>query len=209
VNLASADRAAGVPVVLTWSARDAGGGGVATYDVARSIDGRPFSMIATGLTSASLAVSLPPGHAYRFKVRARDRAGNVGRWQPGATLWPALVQQGSRALAYRDAWRLATNAGYSGGSSASTSVRGAVVRYSFTGRSIAWVTTRGPERGAVRVYVDGAYVTTVDTRAGSTAPRFVAFSRTWSRVGTHTIRLVAVGTTARPRVDVDAFGVLR
>ena len=61
----------------------------------------------------------------------------------------------------------------------------------------------------MRVYVDGEYVATVDTRAGSPTPRHVAFSRTWSRVGTHTIRLVAVGTTARPRVDLDALEVLR
>jgi hypothetical protein len=182
---------------------------VASYDVARSIDGRPFRVIASGLASASLAVSLPPGHAYRFKVRARDRAGNVGGWQAGPALWPALVQQGSGALTYREAWRVVTHPGYSGGTTASTSVGGAVARYAFTGRSIAWVTTGGPDRGAVRIYVDGDYVATVDTRARSSIARFVAFSRTWSRVGTHTIRLVAVGTTSRPRVDLDAFEVLR
>jgi len=209
VSLASPDRAAGVLGMLTWSARDVGGAGVASYDVARSVEGRAFSMVATGLTSAALAVSMPPGHGYRFRVRARDRAGNVGEWQAGPTLRPALVQQGSGALAYRETWRLVTHAGYSGGTTAATSVKGASVRYTFTGRSVAWVTTRGPDRGAVRIYVDGDYVATVDTRARSSIARFVAFSRTWSRAGTHTIRLVALGTTTRPRVDLDAVEVLR
>jgi hypothetical protein len=209
VSLASPDRAAGLPGVLTWSARDAGGAGVASYDVARSVEGRPFTVIASGLTSASLAVSLTPGLAYRYRVRARDRAGNLGEWQAGPTLRPALVQQGSRALVYRAPWRVVTHAGFSGGTTAATSVEGAAARYTFTGRSVAWVTTRGPDRGAVRIYVDGEYVATVDTRARSSVARFVAFSRTWSRAGTHTIRLVAVGTASRPRVDLDAFEVLR
>ncbi len=200
---------AGVLATLTWSARDVGGAGVASYDVARSRNGGPFSIIASGLTAASLAVSFQPGHGYRFRVRARDRAGNVGGWQAGATLRPVLVQQASGDMAYREAWKLVTHPGFSGGSTASTWTLGAVLRYTFTGRSVAWVTTRGPDRGAVRIYVDGRYVGTVDARAGSSGARFVAYSRTWSRVGTHSLRLVVVGTSGRPRVDVDAIEVLR
>lgn len=208
-TLASTDRAAGLLATLTWSARDFGGAGVASYDIARSVDGRSFGVIASGQTAASLAVSIAPGHAYRFKVRARDRAGNVGRWQAGPTVRPALVQQASGALTYRRSWKLATNPGYSGGSAAYTSTPGAVLRFTFTGRAVAWVTHRARDRGAVRVYVDGKHVGTVDTRAGSPSARFVAFSRSWSRVGTHTLRLVVVGTTGRPRVDLDALEVLR
>ena len=209
VSLASADRMAGVLGTLAWSARDVGGAGVASYDVARSRDGGPFSTIASRITAASLAVSLPPGHAYRFRVRARDRAGNLGAWQTGPWLAPALVQQGSGALTYRGTWRLGTNASYSGGSAAFSPAPGTVVRYTFTGRAVAWVTHKAPDRGAVRVYVDGRYVATVDTRAGSPSARFVAFSRSWSRVGTHSLRLVVVGTAGRPRVDLDAVEVLR
>ena len=67
----------------------------------------------------------------------------------------------------------------------------------------------GPNRGAARIYIDGDLVTTVDLNDPQRTYRYVAFTKTWSSVGTHTIRIVAVGTPGHPRVDVDAFGVLR
>ena len=42
-----------------------------------------------------------------------------------------------------------------------------------------------------------------------TTYRAVAWQRTWSTSATRTIRLVVVGTSGRPRVDLDAFAVLR
>jgi hypothetical protein len=81
--------------------------------------------------------------------------------------------------------------------------------YSFTGRAIALVTTKAPARGAFRVYVDGAYVTTVDLYRPSTAFRQVVWATSWASAGSHTMKLVVVGTAGRPRVDVDALLVLR
>jgi len=57
----------------------------------------------------------------------------------------------------------------------------------------------------VAVYVDGTYQATINLGAASATYRFVAFSKTWSSTGTHTIKVVAVGA----RVDVDAFGIIR
>jgi hypothetical protein len=209
VGLASTSTGTGILASLTWTARDTGGAGLASYDVRRSRDGGAFAVIAARVTARSLAVSLPPGHSYRFEVRPRDRAGNVGAWRAGPTLRPSLVQQGNAAIAYGGAWRLGTSTGYSAGSDVFTIAAGARARYTFTGRGIAWVTTKGPDRGAVKVYVDGILVATVDTRAPTLGFRAVAFARTWSTSGTHTLKLVAVGTAGRPRIDVDAFEVLR
>ena len=39
--------------------------------------------------------------------------------------------------------------------------------------------------------------------------RRVIFQRAWGSVGTHTIKVVPVGTAGHPRVDIDAFVVLR
>jgi hypothetical protein len=86
---------------------------------------------------------------------------------------------------------------------------GASVRLTFTGRGVAWVTTTSPGRGAVRVYLDGRYLGTVDTSSRAARYRVVAFSRSWAEVGRHTLRLELVGTPGRPRVDIDAFDVLR
>ena len=76
-----------------------------------------------------------------------------------------------------------------------------------TGRSIALVTTKAPTRGTVKVYVNGTYVATVDLYATTTKYRALAWQKTWSTSGTRTVKLVVVGTSGRPRVDLDAFAV--
>ena len=82
------------------------------------------------------------------------------------------------------------------------------MRYTFTGRAIALVSTVGPAHGAVKIYLDGKYVTTVDTGATTSADRHVVWSHAWSASGSHTLKLVVVRTPGRPRVDVDAVLVL-
>jgi hypothetical protein len=63
-------------------------------------------------------------------------------------------------------------------------------------------------RGSAEVYVDGVLAATVDLDGPTTMYRYVAFSKVWSAVGTHTIKIVSLGSPV-PRVDIDAFGVIR
>ena len=106
-------------------------------------------------------------------------------------------------------WQRIAGSGFAAGNVRRATAAGASAKYTFTGRAIAWVTTRGPDHGAVRIYVDGTLVGTVDARATTPGFRFIAWSRTWASSGTHTLRLVVVGTASRPRADVDAFEILR
>jgi len=55
------------------------------------------------------------------------------------------------------------------------------------------------------VYVDGAYRHTIDLHAATYQARRLAFVQRWSANGSHTLRIVVVGTAGHPRVDVDAF----
>ena len=71
------------------------------------------------------------------------------------------------------------------------------------------VAPRGPGRGRVLVYVDGAYAGTVNLWAAVGYAKAIVFSRSWGAAGDHRIRLVVAGTRGHPRVDVDAFAVLR
>jgi hypothetical protein len=208
-SLGSSSTTAPLPARLGLAASDAGGAGVATFDVARSVNGKAYKVIASGVTGPTLAVSLTPGKTYRFRVRARDALGNVGAWVTGPTLRPQLVQQTSGGIRWKGTWRSSSSSAFSGGSVRSTTAAGAVARYTFTGRAIGLVTTLSPSRGAVKVYLDGAYITTLDLAAPSVAARRLVFSRSWSTSATHTIKLVAVGTAGRPRIDLDAFAVLR
>jgi hypothetical protein len=79
----------------------------------------------------------------------------------------------------------------------------------FTGRGIAWVTGRAPNRGIAQIRVDGVFVATVDLRAASVSARLTAYSKTWSAVGKHKLSIGILGTIGRPSVVVDAFLILR
>ena len=127
----------------------------------------------------------------------------------GPSLRPALLQQTHATISYRGAWRRGSGGHYSRLTDTFSTTAGASAKLTFTGRSIAWVTTLGPDRGAVKVFVDGRHVATVDTRASGLRFRQVAWSRTWATSGTHTLKLVVVGTPGRPRAHVDAVEVIR
>jgi hypothetical protein len=199
---------ASVRASVTWSGADAGGSGVRDYDVARSVDGAAFAVVASAVTGTAYAANLAPGHTYRFEVRARDRAGNIGSWKAGAVLKPALTQQTSTAVHWSGSSTTASSSSYSGGSVRYLRAAGAYATYTTSARSLSFVTTKGPGRGTARIYVDGVLKATVQLNASTYTYRFVAFAASWSSVGTHTIRVVSVGTPV-VRVDVDAFGVIR
>ncbi|MGH2406704.1 MAG: N-acetylmuramoyl-L-alanine amidase [Candidatus Limnocylindrales bacterium] len=197
------------PVQIAWSGSDTGGSGLSVYDLARSIDGGSYATIGLGLTPASYLLTLPTGHTYRFRTRARDHAGNTGAWVYGATIRPLQVQNSSSSIVYSGSWHTGTFASYSGGTVRYASGSGASARLTTSARSLAFVTTRGPTRGAAKIYVDGVYITTVDLYAASNSYRFVAFSRSWTSLGRHTLTVVVVGTSGRPRVDLDLFEVVQ
>jgi spore germination protein YaaH len=209
VTVASSSTSSGLFSTLTWSAVDPGGAGVLSYDLRRSVDGAAFATLLSGVHTTSMYLALTPGHAYRFEVRARDKAGNLGGWVAGPTIRAYLPQQTYAGLTWKGTWKSATLASCSGGSVRYATAAGASAAYSFTGRAIAWVTTLGPDRGAAKIYVDGVLVTTIDLHATSTSYRRVAFAKSWSAAGTHSLRIVVVATAGRPRVDVDAFEVIR
>ena len=197
-----------IPVLLTWTATDAGASGIRGYDVARSSDGGAFAVIRSGLPGASLAIGVAPGHSYRFEVRATDKASNRSAWMAGSTFSPALVQQTS-GVVYGGTWATASSPAYSGGSARYSGGAGAWASYSFTGRGIEAFLTRGPTRGQVRIYVDGVLISTTDLYAATASGPLAAFVRTFSTSAAHTIKLVVVGTAGRPTVVLDAFGVIR
>jgi N-acetylmuramoyl-L-alanine amidase-like protein len=189
---------------LDWFGSDVGPAGIARYDLARSVDGGPFSIIGTPTSNVAVAW-LSPWHDYRFEVRGRDKAGNVGAWKAGPTFRAKLIQQTKPKVVFSGSTRSAASAAYSGGSERQLLAAGSAARLTFVGRSVSFVSTRDTNRGSARIYIDGVFVTTIDL-SGSPAHRFVAFTKAWGSAGTHTIRVVAVGTG---RVGVDAFGVLR
>lgn len=195
---------------LTWSGSDLDGSGIDHYTLARSSDGGTlWSTIMSSTSGTSTSLTLPTSGSVRYRVRAVDVVGNVGPWMAGPVLSPRLVQQSSLAIRYRGSWRHDASKAFSGGTADFTKVPRAKAKYTFRGRSIGFVTTTAPHRGAVKVYVNGVYQTTVDLGASSPTNRVVAWQRTWSSRTTRTIKLVGIGSARHRRIDLDAFVVLR
>jgi hypothetical protein len=197
-----------VPARLVWTGADPHGSGVARYIVQRSVAGGAWATVSSTLRSPTLDVSLSPGVRYQFRAKAVDYAGNSGSgWAYGTAFTARIVQQTSTAVRFSTGWSTVSNAAYLGGTAKGRSVIGAAASFTFSGRAVGFVTTVGPLRGRVKVYVDGTYARTVDLYATTNRYRTLAFSWGWSAIGTHTIRLVLAGPSSRPRVDVDAFVV--
>jgi uncharacterized protein YkwD len=74
----------GVETTISWRGADvklsSHTAGIATLDVARSIDGGPWVKILRRTTAREHTWLLEAGHQYAFRVHARDRVGNISTW---------------------------------------------------------------------------------------------------------------------------------
>jgi GH25 family lysozyme M1 (1,4-beta-N-acetylmuramidase) len=196
--------ATSVPVRVAWTASDPSG--VASDALQRSVSGGPWSGVRLATTAATSAdSSLPIGPSSGYQVRATDRLANASDWLAGPLVRASVVQQSSAAITWSGTWHGVVSTAASGGSVRYATTAGAWAKYTFTGSSVAWVTTRGTTRGKAKVYLDGVYATTVNLWSSSGHSRSIVFARNWGTSGAHSIRIVVVGTAGHPRVDIDAF----
>lgn len=196
------------PVRVSWAASTDVSTNVVGYDVAQSINSGPFLDVGR-VSSTSIVRPLLINVHYQFEIRAVDAAGNVGAWRVSSSLTPGLTQSTS-STAVTGTWGSSASSSFSGGSTRYSSKAGSTATFTASAaRSIAIVATRATSRGSFKVYVDGVYKATVSTYGSPTAYRRVFYAYTWATPGTHKIKIVIVGTSGHPRVDLDAFVVLR
>ncbi|HEX5825433.1 MAG TPA: hypothetical protein VFY18_13325, partial [Candidatus Limnocylindrales bacterium] len=199
-----------IPVTVDATGTDTGGAGIARYELARSTDGgTTWTTLSTTLTTPTYLTTVPASGTVRYRVRAVDLVGNMGLWTTGPVLTPGLVQQTAGAVQFAGAWATVTSTAYSGGSARASSVAGASATFTFTGRSIALVSTKAAVRSTVRIYVDGTLVATIYPYASPTAYRIVTWQQTWTTSATRVVKLVVAGPTGRPHGDLDAFAILQ
>jgi subtilisin family serine protease len=194
---------------VRWPAATDDLSGVASYALHQSVNGAAWTTVTASTTSRSSDRSLGFSKAYRFRVRAHDKAGNTGEFVDGPQLTPKLTQQNGTGVTYRGTWTTRSSSSASGGSTRYATKANAWVQFSFTGRAVAVIAPKGASRGSVRVYIDGTSVGTVSAYRSSSQSRIVLFGRKWSSSGSHKIRLVLVGTSGHPRFDIDAFAYLK
>ena len=194
-----------VPVVVAWPAATDAATSVIDYDLRRA-GPTGWSTVAERRATTSASSRLRFGSAYRFRVTARDEPGNTSVAADSRTVTASLHPDGSSLARYRSGWRTVASSSALGGKLHTTSRAGTSLSFSFNGRSFALIGTRGPSRGKIEVWVDGALARTVDLRRASTQSRVVVFSTAWTTKAAHAVRIVVVGSR---RVDIDGFVVVR
>ncbi len=193
-----------IPVRVSFKASDLNG--IAATGLQRSINRGAWKTVKmAAATSLWVDQSLTNGSSVRQQSRATDRKGNTSAWHAGPLVRVRMTQQTSAAVTWSGSWRTLTTSAASGGSLRYATAAGASVTYKFTGTSVAWVSSLGTGRGSARVYIDGVYQTILSTWRSTNRYRSIVFAKNWGTVGTHTIKIVVVGTSGHPRVDVDAF----
>ena len=206
VTLGAGTIVAKAPIKVSWAATDAGVG-VAQYIVQVSKDGGAFTAFYAGTATTKTAL-FAPGHAYQFRVRATDAAGNASAYQTASRRSALIVQSRGTGVNYRPSvWAYVKSASGSGDGYRYSSRKGASVSYAFTGREIVWVAPRNSRSGLASVYIDGVKVASVNLYSASSRTGQQVFKKVFSRSGRHTIKVV-VAVNGR-RVSLDAFMILR
>jgi hypothetical protein len=158
------------------------------------------------LASKAITLGHSTSYTFRYRVRMHDGAGNYSAWKYSTTFKPAYYAQSSTAVTYSGSW---TKVMYTNGwTTARSRTLGHYARLNFTGKGVSWQSIKGPGRGKAQVYIDGALVRTVDLYATTVSTAHV-YSKTWTTSGSHSIRIRVLGTSGRPYVEIDGFGVLR
>jgi hypothetical protein len=198
--------AVGAPVRVVWPAATDPTSAIAGYELEHSLDWGPWQPAGTAAGSETSAVRMVPlSHSHRFRIRARDTAGNWSPWVEGPPLRLGIVQDASAAMQYTVGWYRSDTIYASGGTTRYTSRRNASVRLTMTARTLSIVAPVGPNRGTAAVYVNGVYQATITLYWKYGVSRRIVWTKTFGVDGLKTIEIRANGTFGRPRIDDDAI----
>jgi hypothetical protein len=193
-----------LPARVTWAAVT----GATQYQLQASRDGGAWQQVTLPTSTATqVNRTVWPGSSYQHRLRAK-RNGVWGAWVrgPRSIAVPRYAQGDGVSLT--GSWAIASSPKAYGELPAYSTQKGSRATLAFNGRSVSWIAMRGPKRGKARVFIDGVLATTVDLYASSNQYRRVVFSKSWTQAGPHSIEIRVLGTSGRPRVDLDALVVV-
>lgn len=199
-SMASA-RSTSRTILVSWQGDDGqAGSGIRTYgvDVAEVNDGARASAeprwkkLREGITRTAVHFRGESGSAYRFRVRATDRANNTGQQESGVVAIP--IDDRDRGLVKQTGWRRVASKGAWGRFVLQPRRRGATVRVRFHGRRVALLGRKLAAGGRLRVSVAGR--SKVIRVRGKSGPRAVLWRSRRMRAGTHTLVVKALGGKA-------------
>lgn len=184
-----------VPVRVRWGMSDACGFMWTGVQGTNGLD-KSYNKAVT-----SVASRLTFSRSTQFRFRAQDCAGNLTALTTGSRTTATLVSTPS-SKAYKGSWSTVKGSKYLGKSAKVSKKKGASVSYKVKTRSLGVVVTKGKGYGKAYVYIDGKKAATVNLSASRTTYGQLVYSKTWSRAGTHTIKVVAASSK---KVVVDGF----
>jgi hypothetical protein len=119
-------------------------------------------------------------------------------------------------MTYNGTWATSAANAFSGGTTQKTTQSGAAATvhidtypYGYkVDYGLGLVMAKAPDRGKAAVFLDGVRVATVDTYAASKVNRTVVWRSALAGNTVHTLKVVNLATSGRPRIDVDAFVLL-
>jgi hypothetical protein len=225
-----------VKVKLAWGATDADG--VTSYQLQQSTNGGAFTTVTLSSPTATTSTqSLAAGNSYQFQARYMDALGNTSMDAIGpgfevdnngnslSEAFLVKLYDDTTTATYTPGWASAALRGAYGGTVHFATTAGQVAQFAVrntdiaqsTGvsqaQSIAWVSTKGPDRGKAQVWLDGVKVATVDLYASTQQTRQIVFSMNVNPSRDHVLEVHVLGTknpaSTGTRVDVDAFVLLR
>jgi len=204
----------GIPVRITWPAAtdNVGGSGVKEYLVRKIVNGGLPQDVGVVPASAAPGISLDlPNSAltYRICVYTYDNGNNHSGPRCSVPFTTVSVSESSAAMHFTGTWALSNSAVYVGGKAKVSSRANSTATVSFRGNRVGWYARMGPAYGSAKVYIDGHFVKTVNMNAAVIADRKLVFTKAWSTIGNHSIRIVVSGTSGHPKVVVDQIFYLR
>jgi hypothetical protein len=149
------------------------------------------------------------GHNYAVRMQCTDVRGHVSHLVGSQPFSVALTDQTASTVRYSGGFTEAPLANSSGGTVSWSAHKGSKAIFTFTGSSVAFVSTRGPDRGKAKIAIDGNKVGAVKLNSAHLKAGMVVFS-TNVREGHHsiTVKVAKNGSAGVGRVDVDAFLVM-
>lgn len=205
-----------LPINVTWAASTSAATGPSgnplTYELQQSSNGGA-NYVAVTLASPSalnFSTSVIAG-SYSYRVRACYGA-NCSAWRTTPSFALGAVQENNTNVSYGGKWTSQSIAGSYGGQVRYAATNKDKVTYRFTGTSVAFITTKGPNRGIARILIDGVNAGTVDLYSATQQTGQIVFVRSGLAAGSHSIVVQVLGTrntlSTAARVDVDGFATL-
>ena len=171
-----------------------------------------YVTISTGTTDHERNRLGSQGSTYYYRARAHDGLGNVTVYSGTPSSVSVPVDDVYGGISYSPSWVAKTgNSDWHWMATYHTTIgRGAVMTYRADTSRFVLIGDRCDTCGKFEVWIDGVKRTTIDTHSVGLETRKVLYaSSRYATIKPHTIKIVALGTSGRPRVTIDAIALQR